>query len=172
MRSMMIDRVARPMTVSTLPRPQVNLGLMVMELPQAPLAIYEPAAVAPLFLSKDFSQSLVPFRPKANSALVPVKVQNPALAPVKVPDSVGKLSKMTMPKYSAATVDGDHLPLVGGMTARVPVTKLRDLLELEDTDRVLKTTGDGKTQFLHDDDVVDLTDPETEIRVIRPAVAS
>lgn len=162
MRSMMIDRVARTMTVSTLSRPPVNLGLMVMELPQAPLAIYEPMAVAPLFLSKNFSQSLAQFRPELNSAL----------APVRVPDSAGKVSKLAMPKYTAALVDGQHLPLVGGMTARVSAAKLRDLLELEDTDRVLKVTGNGKTQFLREDDTVDLTDPETEIRVIRPAVDS
>jgi hypothetical protein len=159
----------------------MTLGFRQPSLPVLPLA---PALPVLKFYS-DVMQHLpslgltlpappVPKAPPAQLMPVALKALPVRLRPVQVqpPEFVASMPVLPELKFTAARIEGACLPLAGEMKPVVTSAKLRQLLELGPRDRLMKVSKNGTAEFIGDDTPVNMMDPETELRVVRPAVAS
>ena len=197
MGTIVLDRANRQVTLSPLLRPNFSLELLDMELSGTSLAVYRPPQLAlapvhhrvpwtlelgrpvlpllpPVPVLKFLSDTLVHVPQSVRLATLPRPVQPaslPAVA-VKLPEFIQAVPELPELRFTATRVEGTCLPLAGGMKPRIAAAKLKELLELSPGDRLMRVSKNGKAEMLHEHDTVNMMEPETDIRVIRPAVAS
>jgi hypothetical protein len=116
----------------------------------------------------------VPLALPASLPPVAVKTLAMRLAPVQVcpPEFVTSMPELPELKFTAARVEGSCLPLAGEMKPVVTGAKLKEMLGLAPNDRLMRVSRNGTAKFVGENMPVNMMDPETELRVVRPAVAS